>query len=494
MPLPSWIGTALADYLDADSAKQLQYALANLAAGKRSEPVTIIIDCGHGKSRQAKLSAFRLPELAPAISCALSYSGSQIAFRPSTSKMSQALDAQGLLTHLRGILTSETAANLKQMSLAFVDVAGMDNMADEDRQTLCTNLHSAFQSASIDGNSAGQLSGARFAVLRNENEKGDLAAEVAAVGALQGVMLTARSGQSAIGTDPAAALRAMRFAIEACLRNDVDAPEATFADTLSRTLRDADRFRSMVRDRDFALFYQPIVDLKSRSVHHFEALARFPQTAGPAPAIRMAEELGLIEDFDRSVVEMAMRRMLAPGGGLLKVAVNVSGASLANDSYVSAVLAMTASAPQIRSRLLIEVTETAALADLASANRRLAALRETGIKVCIDDFGAGSASFDYLRGLNVDVVKIDGSLVREVQTEARTRTMIAHLVELCRSLELETVAEMVEQEEQARMVQELGVTHAQGWLFGRPEAEPRTALHTPSPISARRKGVTETWG
>ena len=494
MPLPSWIGTALADYLDAESGKQLQSALEALTSGKRSAPVTITIDCGNGRSRHATLSAFLLPELAPAISCALSYAGSQIKLRPSASKMMQALDAQGLLAHLRGTLSNETAANLQNMSLAFVDVAGMENLSDDKRQSVCTNLHSALQSASVDGNSAGQLSGARFAILRNHLDQADLSAEVAAIGSIEGVLLTARSGQSAIGTDPAAALRAMRFAIEACLRNDVDAPEATFADTLSRTLRDADRFSTMVRDRDFSLFYQPIVDLKSRNIHHFEALARLPQTSGPAPAIRMAEELGLIEDFDRIVVEMAMRRMLAPGASTLKVAVNVSGASLTNDSYVSAVLALTAATPQIRSRLLIEVTETAALADLASANRRLAALRETGIKVCIDDFGAGSASFDYLRGLNVDVVKIDGSLVREVQSDARTRTMIAHLIELCRSLKLETVGEMVEQEEQARMLQELGVTHAQGWLFGRAEAEPRTILHTPSPIAARRKGVTDSWG
>ena len=247
-----------------------------------------------------------------------------------------------------------------------------------------------------------------------------------------------------------------------------------------------------MRDREFALFYQPIVNLKTRAVHHFEALARFGQGSGPAPAIRMAEELALIEGFDLAVAEKAVRRLREPGGGLLKIAVNVSGASLASDAYVAALLKMTASATDDRRRLMVEVTETAALADLAAADRRLGALRNAGIKVCIDDFGAGSASFDYLRGLSVDAVKIDGGLVRDIDVDARTRTMVAHLVELCGSLNLETIAEMIETDEVADALRDLGVTHGQGWLFGRAEAEPRTILGGPNP-RARRQGVVEDW-
>src|SRR5690606_10809821 len=151
--------------------------------------------------------------------------------------------------------------------------------------------------------------------------------------------------------------------------------------------------------------------------------------------------------------------------------INVSGASLSNDAYVTALLAMTASTPEVRKRLLVEVTETAALAEIASANRRLSGLRDVGIKICIDDFGVGSASFDYLRGLNADIVKIDGSLIRDIVSEPRIRTLISHVVELGRSLGLETVGEMVETEDQAKALQELGVDYAQGWLFGRAEPE-----------------------
>src|SRR5690606_31133772 len=112
------------------------------------------------------------------------------------------------------------------------------------------------------------------------------------------------------------------------------------------------------------------VALDTRAVHHFEALARFGDN-GPAALIHMAEQLGLIEALDLAVAEKALARMRSPGSGLLKVAVNLSAASLADDRYVEGLLRMTAVSPDIRHRLTVEVTETAALADIEAADRRL---------------------------------------------------------------------------------------------------------------------------
>jgi EAL domain-containing protein (putative c-di-GMP-specific phosphodiesterase class I) len=139
------------------------------------------------------------------------------------------------------------------------------------------------------------------------------------------------------------------------------------------------------------------------------------------------------------------------------------------------------------------VTESAALADIESANRRLGALRAAGIKVCIDDFGAGAASYDYLRGLSVDTVKIDGRFVEGLETDPRARTMIGHLVDLCRSMKVETIAEMIETQGVADVLRDLGVDQGQGWLFGKAEAEPRT-VRAPEATSARRVGALVGWG
>jgi len=494
MPMAQWVGTRLIDVFDAESAARAHEALDGLKPAQRLSGVDVTIDCGKGQIRRAQLSAFCLPELAPTLSLALSYQA-DISNAPTPAVSGPIKDPQGFMAQLRHRLMNETPQGLQRLDLAFIDVDGDQQLPTAARQKVHEDIVRVLQGLSLDGNSATQLTNDRYALVRPSGAQQDLSAEINAVGQVNGIELTARTMQAALGSDPAAALRAMRFAIEACLREDtMEAPQSYFAETLARTLRDADHFRTLVRDREFSLHYQPIVCLGERAIHHYEALSRFPRSHGPGPAIRMAEELALIETFDRTVAEMAVTRLRTSASRKLQIAVNVSGASLANDAYITALLALTASAPELRSRLLVEVTETAALADLASANRRLASLREVGIRVCIDDFGAGSASFDYLRGLNVDFVKIDGTLVKDVQAEARSRTLIAHLVELCRSLEMQTVAEMVETEAQAQALTELGVTHAQGWLFGRAEAEPNPRLPTSTPVVARRRGSTETWG
>jgi EAL domain-containing protein (putative c-di-GMP-specific phosphodiesterase class I) len=486
-----WVGQPLAGLLAAASRPAVVEATRALSAGGRSDALEVLVDCGDGRVRRAVFRAFMLPELAPAVSCALTYAGAPFEIGAELGAADIA-DAAGFMEHARKSLSDQTGAALQRLALAFIEVQGLTAANDVAHERVAARLGARLQLASHDGVSAGRLTGNRYALVKTVDDGRDLEAEVREAGLAEGLELTSRASQVAVGSDALCALRAMRFAIESCLKDDAFQPELSFADSLSKTLKDADRFRGIVRDKEFALFYQPIVDLKTRAVHHFEALARFGQAGGPAPAIRMAEELALIESFDLAVAEKIVNRLRQPGSGLLKIAINVSGASLANDAYVAALLRMTASEPDNRRRLLVEVTETAALADIAGANRRLGALRDAGIKVCIDDFGAGSAAFDYLRGLSVDTVKIDGGFVRGIDSDARARTMIGHLVELCGSLNLTTIAEMIETEEAAQAVQALGVSFGQGWLFGRPEAEPVTT--GPVTQRARRQGVVEAWG
>ncbi|AYG95962.1 EAL domain-containing protein [Brevundimonas naejangsanensis] len=487
-----WVGKPLGDRLSVSSAAPVARLLADLRPGERSPAMAVLLDCGDGRVRRATLRAFALPDIAPARSCALSYEGPPLLAEDAPPLATRlAPDADGFLAHARSSLSGATTEALQRLALAFIDISGLEGVDEATLARIHERIGAIVGGASHDGTSAGRLTASRYALIRDSDDSRDLAAEMQGVGMAEGVNLSANAAQAALGGDAASALRAMRFAIESCLKDGgLEQPELSFAESLRRTLKDADRFRAIVRDREFDLFYQPIVDLKTRAVHHFEALARFSQGSAPAPAIRMAEELALIEGFDLAVAERAIKRLRAPGGGLLKIAINVSGASLANDAYVAALLRMTA--PDDRRRLMVEVTETAALADLAAADRRLGALRDAGVKICIDDFGAGSASFDYLRGLSVDAVKIDGGFVRDIDRDPRARTLITHLVELCGALKLQTIGEMIETDAVAEGLGALGVTHGQGWLFGRAEAEPRTILSSPSQ-RARRQGVIEAW-
>jgi EAL domain-containing protein (putative c-di-GMP-specific phosphodiesterase class I) len=480
-----WTKTPLDSFVLEPAA--LRQRLAELSPGKRSSSMPITVRCADGRVREAQLRAFILPQLAPAVSCALSWSGAP---RPLEAEPEQALlSPQDFLAHASRALVDARDAR-DGLALVFVDVRGLPEGEGPPPQPVVR----AMQTCAYGGSGAAQLTDERFAFLRAEDETGDPNQLIQDAARAAGLELETDATIAPIppGSEPLCALRAMRFAIEGCLKDGgLEHPGVAFTHALRRTLQDADRFRNMVRARDFALHYQPIVDLETRAVHHFEALARFGPGGSPAAAIRLAEELALVESFDLAVVEKAVGQMRQPGHGLVKIAVNLSAASLETDAYVAAVLGMTSASPADRRRLIVEVTETAALADIEAADRRLAALRRAGIQVCIDDFGAGAATFDYLRRLSVDAVKIDGGFVRDAAQDPRSRQLIGGLVELCASLNLTTIAEMIETEEVAETMGALGVHFGQGWLFGRPEPQPRVAA---SPVAARRKGVVEAWG
>ncbi len=485
----SWHGAMLTDLVGKAGQKPLADALAAIRPNERPAAIDLLITCDAEYVRRARLRLFQLPDLAPAVSCAITYEGSP--FTLAVPEAPNFLTADALLSRVRGSLLDGNEAGA--VAVAFVDIPGLDSPG-EANQRAAVRVAAVLQASSVDGASAARLAPERFALVRDANCSKDLAAEVRDAGAAEGVDLVARTTEAALsgsaGAEPT--VRALRFALEACLKEGgIEGAGAAFSESLKRTLKEADRFGAMVRNRDFALEYQPIVDLGTGVTHHFEALARFG-SRGPSDSIRLAEELGLIEGFDLAVAEKALQQLRRPGFGLTRIAVNVSGASLGSDAYVEGLLRFTAASPDIRSRILIEVTETAAVADIAAAARRLTVLRKAGIKVCLDDFGVGAASLDYLHRLPADTVKIDGRFVREITSDSRARDLVAHLVELCGDLKLSTIAEMIETEEQAAAVRALGVGYGQGWLFGRPASEPTAAVA--QPVASRRRGAVASWG
>ena len=486
-PADAWCGGLLSEIVGKAGQKPLADALATIRPNERPAPIDALITCDAEYVRRARLRLFQLPDLAPSVSCAITYEGS-----PFTLALPQApdfLSADGLLARVRGSLLAGEA----DVAVAFVDVPGL-NAPGEANQRAAARVAAVLQASSVDGTSAARLAPERFALVRATDCQADLEAEVRDAGAAEGLDLAVRTTEAALSsTAPAeSTVRALRFALEACIREGgIDGAGTAFSESLKRTLKEAERFRVMVKSRDFALEYQPIVDLSTGVTHHFEALARFG-SRGPADSIRLAEELGLIEGFDLAVAEKSLQQLRRPGFGLTRIAVNISGASLGSDAYIDGLLRLTAASPDIRTRILIEVTETAAVADLEAAGRRLTLLRKAGIKVCLDDFGVGAASLDYLHRLPADTVKIDGRFVRDIATDKRARDLVAHLVGLCADLKMTTIAEMIETEQQAAGARTLGVGYGQGWLFGRPASEPVMAV--PKPVAARRHGAIVGWG
>lgn len=230
----------------------------------------------------------------------------------------------------------------------------------------------------------------------------------------------------------------------------------------------------------FRLAFQPVVSLADRAVHHYEALLRPTATPGmPMGSIQefvtFAEAVGLSEVMDLAVMEQALMALRA--APLASVAVNLSGLSAQSADFRGRLFALLEEmravvGPPEAGRLLVELTETSEIEDMDAAVETVKLLRGRGVRMCLDDFGAGSAGFRYLQRFPVDFVKIDGSFVQAAEREPRGRGMVASMVELAAGVGAQTVAEMIETDEQAALMRELGVKFGQGWLFGRPGGLP----------------------
>ncbi len=223
------------------------------------------------------------------------------------------------------------------------------------------------------------------------------------------------------------------------------------------------------------LAYQPVVDLRSRTLVSAEALMRWhhPQR-GPVPpceAVAAAERSGLIHDLGRLVLDLALEQTAAWLGHLgpaYRTHVNVSALELQRPGYVEGVAAALERAGVAPERLLLEITETALLTQDQHVLTTLYRLRALGVGLGIDDFGTGYSSISQLHRLPVDTVKIDRSLVCDIATSATDFDLIRTVLGLLNTTQVTVVAEGIEDAVQASHLQAVGAMFGQGYLLGRP--------------------------
>lgn len=250
--------------------------------------------------------------------------------------------------------------------------------------------------------------------------------------------------------------------------------KALLGDTLARV----SSLRAAVDERTFRLEYQPVVALGLVSsadkppVHHCEALARFAGGDSVSSTVAFAEAVGLVSDLDYAVCERVIALLRSSADDRLAVAVNISGRSLESAIFTSSLLDLLDRHKALAPKLLFEITESAAITRFEEVNNFLQVLRARGFRLCLDDFGAGTNSFHYLRRFSVDFVKLDGQFVRQAGDSAQDRSCLKAIAKLSRDLGAATIAEMIETEDQLAMLRSIGVEFGQGYLLGRPAAQP----------------------
>lgn len=227
-----------------------------------------------------------------------------------------------------------------------------------------------------------------------------------------------------------------------------------------------------LNERRVTLALQPIVSAKSRETAFHEALLRVGRGSNglyfaPAELIPLLERRGLVRLFDHRVLELAIE-MLASDPGMT-LSINVSPRSLNDPEWLDAFLAATNGAKGIAGRLIVEVTETATIEDPARMARLLGTIKAQGARIAIDDFGAGHTSLKHLRAFPIDILKLDGAFTQNLRRSTDDRFYVRTLIDLARHLQVDTVAEWVDDDLQASMLADWGVTYLQGHLVGKAE-------------------------
>ena len=230
----------------------------------------------------------------------------------------------------------------------------------------------------------------------------------------------------------------------------------------------AERFRDAVMNGRLMAARQPVVETRTGAVSHYEVLARFNGEDSPVGMIMAAEKSGQIAHLDYIMVSAAAAQLEAKADPAYRLAVNISGESLQRLDVIRELCAVISGHTFDRSRLIVEVTESAHISDIETAARAVSLLRSIGVGVSLDDFGAGSASFGYLRALDVDGLKFDGSFLQATETNKRGLALMRNVARMCAELGISSVGERIETESDRRLLIEAGVMYAQGYLYGRP--------------------------
>jgi diguanylate cyclase (GGDEF)-like protein/PAS domain S-box-containing protein len=238
----------------------------------------------------------------------------------------------------------------------------------------------------------------------------------------------------------------------------------------------AERVRRAVQDGLFELYCQPIVNLASDSISQWELLLRLPGEEGelilPAQFLYTAERSGLILDIDRWVLGQAMRLIAEQRdvGCEVRLEVNLSGRSVGDPELLTLIEQGLEARAIDPANLVLEVTETAAIANMDRARGFATKLRALGCGFALDDFGAGFGSFYYLKHIPFDYIKIDGEFIRNLPSSSTDQLILDSIVQMSKGLGKYTIAEFVGDSETVQVLKDHGVDYAQGYYLGKPRS------------------------
>jgi diguanylate cyclase (GGDEF)-like protein len=238
-------------------------------------------------------------------------------------------------------------------------------------------------------------------------------------------------------------------------------------------LNNLNTLKRAIETGNFEMHYQPIVCLESGRTTHYEALIRMRDEQGnflaPDIFIKTAEAFGLVNKIDQMVVRACFKKLSElPESQTISLAINLSGKSVGDHQLLSLIEHEIALNKFDPTRVIFEITETAAFFNLELVQQFVKRIKKLGCKFALDDFGVGFSSFYYIKKLDIDYLKIDGSFIQNLPDNENDQVFVKAMVEISRVFGMKVIAEWVENENTRNMLKQLGANYGQGYFFGKP--------------------------
>lgn len=486
----SLLGRRFLELVSAADRPMVREALVG-AAGRRIDGLACQLEGQFGPTPPLQLLGYQVPDLDRHYFLGLrlgANAGAQAAPPAEAPKTETGLPAAGTFAEMAGARLAQLSADAdcKLTMLRLGDIEALRGRLDvEKRGALAVAIGGVLRASAVGGELAGEIDPGNLGLVHAANADLDALAR-----RIEDVARNADPEQRGIAVahasvaldgahdDPREAAQALTYIFSKFAESDPDEFSIASLNEGLNTMMAATKsrisdFQGVLKAGAFDIAFQPVVDLVTERPHHFEALARFknlPEGKSPYETINFAEQTGLIRQFDLAMCARVLKWLdhANRGGQGYRIAVNLSGTSIASKSFVMDLHRLLKQFRGQADRLLFEITESAKIKDLEAVNGTVQSLRKAGHKVCLDDFGAGSAAFQYLRDLQVDVVKIDGAYVKGALETEKGMAFLRAMTGLCADLGIATVAEMVEDRKTLEFLRECGVAYGQGYLFGKP--------------------------
>lgn len=377
---------------------------------------------------------------------------------------------------------SERIAKKKNTNLQMLELANIDaykkEMSNAEWSDFVASMGQIIMAASLDGESAVQVDDGKYMLLNDEARTDKILEEkLSSLAKSYNVDIPLSIDTRDIRAAPDSlnareTTRAIMYTLKKMESDGIDNVQENLKESFGEFLKENAQkivdLKRVISHQEFSIHFQPIVNINDVKISHHEVLMRFDTLSSPYETIILGEEVGIAPDIDLSVCRQAIKYIAQNKNKVVgKLAVNVSGSSIQNDVFLDKLMDILNEYKKESQSLIFEITESSEIKDLVKVNNFIQKLRLKDYSVCLDDFGAGATSFQYLQKLEVDGIKIDGAYIKTLLTSPRDATMVKNITKMCHELGVYVVAEMIETQEQADYLSAIGVDKGQGWLYGK---------------------------